>query len=116
MVPDPVQVEPRSETSVRPHVSQESLVLRNYDGTEAHEVSVRVAGADESIAVDRTYHLPSNASQSVEIRLERAVYLVEATLFGVRTDRAECVLGSGPGEAALVEVGNGLVSVVDGVL
>jgi hypothetical protein len=96
-------------------VSDETLVVRNYDGDESHSLSVRLVGADDETAFSRTYTLDPMASISVQTRLSRAVYRVVVQLDGNGTDRADCLLGSGPNETALVEIGNGQVSVVEGV-
>ncbi|MFA9516628.1 hypothetical protein ACERIT_05340 [Halopenitus sp. H-Gu1] len=110
------QTDSTTETDEFPYVSQESLVLRNYDGTEANEVTIRLVDSDESVTFDGTYALRPGSSKSIHVRLDRGVYVVEACLNGGKTDRAECLIGSGPDETALVEVGNGLVSVVEGVI
>jgi hypothetical protein len=53
---------------------------------------------------------------SVSQRLDRAVYRVDVEVDRETTVEAECLIGSGPNETALVEVGNGLLSVTEGVM
>lgn len=97
-------------------VSDESLVLRNYDSDDTHDVAVSLLDAVDDLAFDRRYTLSPGSVLSVATRLERAVYRVEVRLDGTAHAHAECLIGSGPGETALVEIGNGLVSVSEGAV
>jgi len=96
-------------------VSDRSLVVRNHDGSEAYELRVRFVDADGAVAFRRTFTVAPLETVTVETRLERAVYRVDVTVDGGRTVSAECLVGSGVNETALVETGNGIVSVVEGV-
>jgi len=96
------------------YVDEESLICRNYDSERAHEVTVRFVGADDEVAFRRTYAVEPQSVLSVGLRLPRAVYRVEARVDDEHETGAECLVGSGPHETALVEIGNGLVSVAEG--
>jgi hypothetical protein len=119
MLPDsPLQHRSDAEASVgdeQLHVSDETLVLRNYDGETTHEVAVELRDADDEIAFQQTYTLTPGAVTSIQTRLPRAVYRVDVRVDGSDSSSADCLVGSGPSETALVEVGNGLVSVAEGV-
>jgi hypothetical protein len=97
-------------------VSEEWLVLRNYDADAAHEVTVRLYGPRDDLLATRTETVGPAETLVVASRVHRGVYRVRVDLDGYARDDAECLLGSGPNETALVEVGNGLVSVTDGLL
>jgi hypothetical protein len=105
-----------TSTAEQPAVSDESIVVRNYDSTDAHEVTVRLLDADDEVVFRQTKVVPPQAVVSVFEPLDRGVYRVEARLTDTGLDSAECLVGSGPDETALVEIGNGIVSVVDGIL
>lgn len=96
-------------------VAEESLVLRNYDSERTHTVTVRFLNADSEPAVEQPYTLSPLGVVSAAMRLPRAVYAVEVDVDDGPTASAECLVGSGPQETALIEVGNGLVSVSEGV-
>ncbi|SDF22656.1 hypothetical protein [Halorientalis regularis] len=96
-------------------VSDETLVLRNYDSETTHEVTVEFHNADDEIAFQRTCTLTPQAVTSIRTRLPRAVYRVDVRIDGADSASADCLVGSAPSETALVEVGNGLVSVAEGV-
>jgi hypothetical protein len=96
-------------------VSGETLVLRNYDSEQEHDVTVRFLNADSGNAFQQTYTLAPGAVMSISFRLQRAVYRVEVSVDDGGTANAKCLIGSGPDETALIKVGNGLVSVAEGV-
>ncbi|WP_246985267.1 hypothetical protein [Halorientalis marina] len=96
------------------YVDEESLVCRNYDSERTHEVTVRFVDADDDVTFRETYAVPPGSAVSISLRLPRAVYRVDARIDDESTASAECLVGSGPHETALVEVGNGLVSVAEG--
>jgi hypothetical protein len=93
----------------------EALVVRNYDGRRSHRVTVRFLDADDEIALERSYRLAPGDVVSISSRLDRGVYRVEARIEDDESVGVECLVGSGPAETALVEVGNGLVSVSEGL-
>ena len=99
-----------------PVVSEECLTIRNYDSHVSHEVTVRFFDADDDVAFKRAYTLSPLDVVSVSQRLDRAVYRVDVVVDGDTNVDAECLIGSGPNETALVEIGNGLLSVTEGVM
>jgi hypothetical protein len=113
--------EPTSTTS---HVTDESLILRNYDADPV-QIKIRLIDADNEVAFDRTYALGPQDVVSTPTRLPRGVYRVVAAIDGVsadpddasettRHDTTECLVGSAPTETVLVETGNGVISVTEG--
>jgi hypothetical protein len=111
------QHEPDTGNSLEPAqvVSDRSLVVRNYDGSEAHDVTVTFLDPDGDRAFARTVAVAPQETIAIQTRLDRAVYRVRARLDGEETDSDECLVGSGPDETALVETGNGTVSVAEGL-
>lgn len=109
---EPDTTAPGDHTQV---VSDRSLVVRNYDGDQAHEVTVTFLDPDGDRAFARTVAVAPLETFAIETRLERAVYRVRARLDGEDTDSAECLVGSGPDETALVETGNGTISASEGL-
>lgn len=99
-------------TDARP-VSDESLVLRNYDDS-THNIHVTFTDHNGKTVFTRTVSVNSQDTVSIQTRLERAVYRVDARLDNGAIARADCLLGSDPNECAKVETGNGVISVVEG--
>jgi hypothetical protein len=107
---------PESADTDGPDADDESIALRNHDGTATHVVTIRLVDVhDGHVAYERTTRLSPLSVVSYNVPIDRAVYRVEVRLADT-TASAECLIGDGPDEAALVEVGNGLVSVVEGVV
>ncbi|MFB6297946.1 MAG: hypothetical protein ABEH56_05450 [Salinirussus sp.] len=102
-------------TETRQFVSEESIVIRNYDGQQAHRVTVTMLDMDGQQSFEQTYDLDPREVVSVSTRLDRTVYRIEVETGTGRTASVDCLVGSGPDETALVELGNGLVSVSEGV-
>lgn len=115
-------VQPETETgdargteckTTRP-VSEECLVIRNYDGDESYTIDVQFLDAADEVAYSRTVTVGPLEAITFGTRLRRGVYRVEASLeMGEQAD-ASCLIGSGPHETALVETGNRTISVVEG--
>lgn len=102
------------ETDHRP-LGDDCAVLRNYDGTETHRLTVRFLDGDD-VAFEETHVLSPRSVVTVGAPLDPAVYRVEARVDGDSATRTDCLVGDEPDTTALVEVGNGLVSVVDGLI
>lgn len=94
-------------------VSDESLVLRNHDDS-THNIHVTFTSHNGETAFDRTVSVRPQETVSIQTRLDRAVYRVDARLDSGARARADCLLGSDPNECAMVETGNGVISVVEG--
>ena len=95
-------------------VSEECLVVRNHDGLDDYSVEVRFVTPEDTVVYEREFVIGPLETIVVEPRLPRAVYRVDARLGDGQRATAECLLGSGPHETALVEMGNSVVSVVEG--
>jgi len=95
-------------------LGSESVSVRNYDATEAHTLTVTVTDSHDETVVDRSVTVEPSRTLSLQLPLERAVYRVEVTLDHEVRDSVECLIGSNPEECAVVECGNGLISVTAG--
>lgn len=94
-------------------VTDESLVARNYDDS-AHNIHVTFTDHKGETAFARTVSLEPRETMSIQTRLDRAVYRVDARLDTGEAASADCLLGSDPDECAMIETGNGLVNVAEG--
>ena len=111
--PPSQSAESRSQSdSASSFVNEESLILRNYDSEEAYEVTVALTDAADDTAFRETYTLGPAMTLRIGLRLQRAIYDVSVSVDDTRRDTAECLIGSGPEESAVIEVGNGQASVV----
>lgn len=104
-----------ASNSGRMVVTDESLVLRNYDSAPTPELTVQFTDDSGKTVFERTYSLHAREAVSVSTRLRRAVYRVTVTVDGEKRASVDCLIGSGLDETALVEIGNGLTSASEGV-
>lgn len=61
--------------------------------------------------LDRTVAVTPLETTIVQTEVGRAVYRVHAQLADGTSARADCLLGSDPSECAMIETGNGVISV-----
>jgi len=112
--------EPRDapRTDARPPVEEtvrtETLLLRNYDPHAAYDLSVAV-GDETPPAFAARYHLRPGQIETVSGVLASGEYEVTVELHGHREKTAACRVGSAPEDTIHVEVGNGIVSVTQGL-
>jgi len=95
--------------------SAEEIHVRNYDFERAYEVAVRVEDASGNRLFSRRYFLRPGQSRSERDVLDAGRYRVTAAIDPPERDAIECSVGSAPEHTALVEVGNGAVSVSEGL-
>ncbi|MFC7323558.1 hypothetical protein ACFQMF_03060 [Halorubrum rutilum] len=105
---------PASDRPDRRTPSSESLSVRNYDAATVNTLSVRLVDSRDEVVVDRSVSVEPSETASVRLPVDRATYRVEATLDEDASDSAECLVGDTPEERAVVECGNGVVTVTAG--
>lgn len=88
--------------------------LRNYDVARSHRVWLNVVD-DGRRVLETTRRLRPGAVRSVAGDLAPGEYDVEVGVDGLRRAVERCRVGDGPAGAVLVEMGNGVVSVTEGV-
>jgi hypothetical protein len=93
----------------------EDVHIRNYDGREAHSLHVRMVG-DNGVVFEERYRLAPGGAESELGVVPAGEYDVEVELDGLRRRAGRCAVGEGPEHTVLVEMGNGTVSVTEGVV
>ena len=91
----------------------EDLHVRNFDIERRYTLRIEVRN-DETV-LQREYRLGPGERRSETDRLPPGTYTVVASLDGGRRRVARCTIDDRPSNAALIEVGNGTVSVTDGL-
>lgn len=92
----------------------EELHLRNFDLNREYTLTVRVTDRDGLVFANRYYLAPGKTVSELG-RLQPGEYEVRVELDGRRQRTATCEIGETPDETALVEVGNGTVSLTQGL-
>jgi hypothetical protein len=100
--------------SVATGTHSEEIHIRNFDDNQTYDLTLSVHMDGESVLTS-TYQLTPGRRISEIYRLPAGVYDVEVRLDGDQIETARCEIGSVPERTALIEVGNGTVSVTQGL-
>ncbi len=101
--------------SDRPDARCSELVLRNYDHGRAYRVTVEVRAAETGGTTTETHRLGPGEIRCPADVAPRGATRVTARLASGANDAVDGTLGDRPDQTALVEVGNGAVSVSRGL-
>lgn len=92
----------------------EEIHIRNFDVSQSYHLTVSVSDGERTVLRNR-YHLPPGKTESVLGRLPASEYEVRVTLDGLRQQTIRCAIDGTPRGTALIEVGNGTLSVSEGL-
>jgi len=92
----------------------EEIHIRNFDVTRAYDLTIEVRDSQGLVFANR-YYLEPGATVSELGRLPPGVYDVRVELDGRRSVTCRCEIDDTPDRTALIEVGNGTVSVTEGL-
>jgi hypothetical protein len=93
----------------------EDIHVRNHDIAERHSVELVVRDdRGRRVFQNRYYLAPGQAESECDV-LGSGSYVVEVYCDGVRRQQRKCHVGDQPDQTALIELGNGLVSVTEGI-
>jgi hypothetical protein len=95
-------------------LNSEDLHVRSYEHQAARDLEVGVYAPDGEAVFETRYRLEPGAVKSEINTLPPGVYEIRATLGEARTARTRCRIGDAPDETAVIEVGNGVVSLTEG--
>ena len=106
----------RTRTSSR-HTATgtEAIHVRNYDHDRGYEVDVEVETEDGEVPFQRRYQLQPGQIVSEYDVLSEGNCVVMVTLDDTRERALECRIGESPEHTATIEVGNGALSLVEGL-
>ncbi|GGJ00183.1 hypothetical protein GCM10008995_07530 [Halobellus salinus] len=105
----------RDASNSRPAARSEDLHLRSYAHEWAYDVAVEVVSPDGDVAFAADYYLQPGDAESVIDALPAGEYEVRATLDNDTHRTATCRIGADPDRTAVIEVGNGIVSLTEGL-
>jgi hypothetical protein len=109
----PRRVAARRAADERPTATVEDLHLRNYDAHRTYEPTLVVLTPDGEVVARRSYRIPPGQCRSERDLVAPGTYVVRVRLDD-HDDRVACRIGGDPGATALVELGNGVVTVSPG--
>ena len=105
----------RARDDDRTAARSEDLHVRSHAHESAHDVAVEVVTPDGDAAFEADYSLlPGDAESEVDA-LPAGEYEVRATLDNDARETATCRIGPEPDRTAVVEFGNGVLSLTEGL-
>jgi hypothetical protein len=108
------QRKPKKTGGDRSITETESIVVRNHNQSDTRTLRITLRSATNDILFDRAISVTPLSTVSIQTEFDRDVYDVTVQS-AVGTASAECLISDRPSECALVETGNGIVSVIDGL-
>lgn len=96
------------------HATVDAVRVRNYDHRQRHAVTVEVESPDGDRLHSDRLSLPPGESGRSRAALPAGEYDLRVLVDGVERARATCRLSRSPADTAVVELGNGAVSVTAG--
>ena len=93
----------------------EDLHLRSYAHEWAYDITVEVRTPDGDVAFAAEYYLRPGDAESEIDALPPGEYEIRATLDNDRRETATCRIGPEPDRTAVIEVGNGVLSLTEGL-
>ena len=104
-----------SGPSARTSVDTEDVHLRNYDPFCEYDLTVTVTDEGGDLVFRRRYYFQPGEVESERDLLEPGTYEVSVELDNRRRETATCRVGPDPERTVHVELGNGTVSVTEGL-
>lgn len=105
----------RAEPGISSGAGTEDIHVRNYDFERSYEVVLKVEDAAGDRVLSRRYFLQPGQSRSEHSVLDPGTYRITAAIDPPERDTIDCAIGTEPEHTALVEVGNGVVGVSEGL-
>lgn len=94
--------------------ASEDIHLRNYDMEQSHRVWINVVADGEQL-LETTRRLRPGGVRSIEDTLPPGEYDIEVGIDGLRREVERCRVGDAPERTVVVEMGNGIVSITEGL-
>ncbi|MFD1597836.1 hypothetical protein [Halobellus rarus] len=100
-----------SEASAR----SEDVHVRSYAHQMGYDLEIELVDSDGSVAFRDRYYLQPGETEGEVDAVPDGEYEVRAVLDGDRETDRRCRIGSDPEETVVVEVGNGILSLTEGL-
>lgn len=107
--------EPTEQSDPREIARSEEIHIRNHDPYRGYDLELSVTDGSDRTVFEHRYYLQPGQIQSVGGVLGQGVYEVTVELDNHRRKTLDCTVDASPGHTAHVEVGNGIVSLTEGL-
>lgn len=95
-------------------LSPQSIFIRNYDATEVHSLNLRLSNTSDEVVAERVVTVGSQDTLNLRPNLNPGTYEVQVIMDSEASDSVDCLIGDNLNECAVIECGNGVVSVSAG--
>lgn len=95
-------------------VPTEDVHIRSYDHEWSYDLEIEIATLDGTVCFRDRYVLQPNDAKSIENVVSPGDYEICVTLDNDRKDFRTCRIGPSTDATAVIEVGNGIVSLSEG--
>ena len=93
----------------------EDVYVRSYAHMQAYDIELEIVTLDDEVIFKAEYSLPPGDVKSELDALAPGKYEVRVTLDNERRETVQCRIGSTPERTAVIEVGNGVLSLTQGL-
>lgn len=93
----------------------EEIFIRNYDHQWGYDLDLVVATPDGEPVFRKQYYLQPGHTVSERDVLRSADYQLHVTLDNSHEESRQCRIDSSPAHTAVIEVGNGVLSLTEGL-
>lgn len=111
----PQQIEGESVDTSSELIGFEQLLLRNYDHRWGYDLAVEVVDEEGTTAFEQRYYLQPGQVESEIGVLADGKYEIRITMDNLQEETLECRIGEGVENMVVVEVGNGVHSLTQGL-
>jgi hypothetical protein len=96
------------------NTQHEAIHVRNFDVMRSYDLTVQIRDSSGLVFANRYYLTPGKTASEFG-RMDAGEYEVHVELDSRRIERARCEIDDTPDGTARIEVGNGTVSVSEGL-
>lgn len=93
----------------------ENVHIRNYDHEWGYDIEVTVLASDGTAEFTRRYYVQPGQTVSEFDRIPNGEYELQVTLDNDRHQRRQCRIDAEPEHTAVIEVGNGVFALSEGL-
>lgn len=96
-------------------IRSEGLHIRNYDRDWSYDLSIEIIDSDGEVSINERYYLQPMEVKSIVDIVPDGTHEVRATLDDSVEDTLQCRIDSSPENTAVIEIGNGTLSLTQGL-
>ncbi|MFB6361230.1 MAG: hypothetical protein ABEH59_07890 [Halobacteriales archaeon] len=96
-------------------IGSEDIHIRNFDHQWGYDLAIEAVDEDGETVLEKRYYLQSGRVESELDVLPAGEYEIEATLDNLKQETLWCRIDDDPEHGVVIEVGNGALSLTEGL-